>query len=177
MSWRAWEPASACAPGLVRALGCAVQNLQQDPPAICLVWSLDPDYGLVSTVVWPRKDFQKAITSMLKVSWARVLPQSPVLGTYSWSLRQQQFGKGRNSLRIDSGNLKLVSTSLSPHTLSYGFVPARRALTCIGHIWKLGLCFSSSQRNFRKDVAEVVLVRLLYMQALAGFGFVIRLQH
>lgn len=60
--------AGISAPGLVRALGCAVQNLQQDPPAVCLVWSLDPNYGLVSTVVWPRKDFQKAITSMLKVS-------------------------------------------------------------------------------------------------------------
>lgn len=168
MSWRPWALASACAPGLVRALGCAVH------PAICLVWSLDPNYGLVSTVVWPRKDFQKAITSMLKVSWARVLSQSPMLGTYSWSLRQQQFGKRRNSLRINSGNLQLVSTSVSPHTLSYRFVPARRALTCIGHIWKLGLCFSSSQRNFRKAVA---VVRLLYMQASAGFGFVIRLQH
>lgn len=80
------------------------------------------------------------IARVPKVSWAQVLSQSRMLCTYSWSLRQRLFGKGHNCLRINSRNLQLISTSVSPHTLSYKFVPAWRAVTCIGHACQSEKC-------------------------------------
>lgn len=141
MPLRAWALAPACARGVVWVWGCDESGLCCQKPAagplptICWIWS--------HVVGWPLRLVGQGRTFKRLPFMARV-PEVSTLGschrhigcTYSWSLHQRLFGEGPGSVSINSRNPQLVLTPLPSPTLSYRFVPAWRAVTCVRHVWQ-----------------------------------------